>query len=192
MAGLLGLWLVAWSEQWWLLAVGAVAIVAAWTYTGSAKPYGYAGWGEVSVFVFFGPVATLGTMYTQAGTVTWWAVVASVGLGLYAVALLLINNIRDLQTDALAGKRTLAVKVGEAQARRYFAAAVTLPVLCAVVVAFAHPLVLISTVVALPSLIIALGMRMGASGQANFGVMFMGVSGVGFAYGLLMALGILI
>ncbi|WP_062294165.1 1,4-dihydroxy-2-naphthoate polyprenyltransferase [Demequina phytophila] len=186
---LLGLALVVYVSMWWLLAVGAVAIVAAWTYTGSSRPYGYAGWGEVSVFIFFGPVAVLGTMLTQAGHVTWWAVVASVGVGLYAVALLLVNNIRDLETDALAGKRTLAVKVGELRARQLFAASVTLPVVLSVVVAFAHPWVLISTVVALPSVIIAFGMRMGASGR-NFGVMFQGISGVGLAYGLLLAVGL--
>ncbi|WP_062462806.1 1,4-dihydroxy-2-naphthoate polyprenyltransferase [Demequina soli] len=185
----LGLALVAWVGMWWLLAVGAVAIVAAWTYTGTSRPYGYAGWGEVSVFAFFGPIALLGTMVTQAGHVTWWAAVASVGVGLYAVALLLVNNIRDLETDALAGKRTLAVKVGELRARQLFAGAVTLPIVCSVLISFAHPWVLISTVVALPSVIIAFGMRMGASGR-NFGVMFQGISGVGLAYGLLLAVGL--
>jgi len=188
---LLGLALVAVSGVWWLLAVGAVAIVAAWTYTGSSRPYGYDGWGEVSVFVFFGPVATIGTMLTQAGHVTWWAWVASAGVGLYAVALLLINNIRDLATDALAGKRTLAVKIGELRARQLFAATVTIPVGCAVVVAFAHPWALLATMVALPSVVIALGMRMGASG-ANFAVMFRGIGIVGLVYGLLLSVGILI
>ncbi|WP_062380762.1 1,4-dihydroxy-2-naphthoate polyprenyltransferase [Demequina pelophila] len=189
-AAVLGLLLVMLSGVWWLLAVGVVAIVAAWTYTGSDRPYGYDGWGEVSVFIFFGPVATLGTLLTQAGEVTWWAAVASAGLGLYAVALLLVNNIRDLETDLFAGKRTLPVKIGEARARQLFAACVTLPVGCSILIAFAHPWVLISTVVALPSVIIALGMRMGAAGRGNFAVMFAGISGVGLAYGLLLALGL--
>lgn len=187
----LGLALVAISGVWWLLAVGAVAVVAAWTYTGSSRPYGYEGWGEVSVFVFFGPVAVLGTMLTQAGTITWWSVVASVGVGLYSVALLLVNNIRDLENDAIAGKRTLAVKLGEASARRLFATVVMAPVICAVLVAFVHPFALAATLVALPALFIALGMRMGAGG-ANFAVMFMGISGVGLAYGLLLSFGIAI
>ncbi|WP_062383634.1 1,4-dihydroxy-2-naphthoate polyprenyltransferase [Demequina iriomotensis] len=185
----LGLALVVVSGVWWLLAVGAVAIVAAWTYTGSSRPYGYAGYGEISVFIFFGPVAVLGTLLTQAGAITLYSVWAAAGVGLYAVALLLVNNIRDLETDALAGKRTLAVKVGELRARQYFAAAVTLPVGFAVLVAFSHPWALIATVVALPSVVIAFGMRMGAAGR-NFGVMFQGISGVGLAYGLLLALGI--
>ncbi|MDN4478023.1 1,4-dihydroxy-2-naphthoate polyprenyltransferase [Demequina sp. SYSU T00039] len=191
LGAVLGLLLVWLSGQWWLLAVGAVAVIAAWTYTGSSRPYGYAGWGEVSVFIFFGPVAVLGTMYTQAGTVTWWAVAASAGVGMFSVALLLVNNIRDLATDALAGKRTLAVKLGEFRARRLFAAVVTLPIVCAVLVAFVHPFALGATFIALPALFIALGMRMGAEG-ANFRVMFAGISGVGLAYGLLLAVGIAI
>ncbi len=186
---LLGLLLVWFSGQWWMLGVGAVAIIAAWAYTGTSRPYGYEGWGEVSVFIFFGPVATLGTMLTQAGTLTWWAVAASAGVGMFSVALLLVNNIRDLATDALAGKRTLAVKLGEFRARRLFAAVVTLPILCAVLVSFVHPFALGATFVALPALFIAMGMRMGADG-ANFKVMFAGISGVGLAYGLLLAVGI--
>ncbi|SEJ13540.1 1,4-dihydroxy-2-naphthoate polyprenyltransferase [Demequina mangrovi] len=186
---LLGLALVVVSGVWWLLAVGAVAIVAAWTYTGSSRPYGYAGFGEISVFIFFGPVATLGTLLTQTGSITFYSLWASAGVGLYAVALLLVNNIRDIETDALAGKRTLAVKVGELRARQLFAGAVTLPIVCAVLVAFAHPWALIATMVALPSVVIAFGMRMGAAGR-NFGVMFQGISGVGLAYGLLLAVGI--
>lgn len=185
----LGLVLVLVTGMWWLLAVGAVAVLAAWTYTGSDRPYGYAGWGELAVFIFFGPVATLGTMVTQTSTVTWWAVVASAGVGMFAVALLLVNNIRDIETDALAGKRTLAVKVGEDKARKLFAGVVTAPIVCAVVVAFAHPFALGATLVALPAVFIALGMRMGAGGS-NFRVMFAGLSGVGLAYGLLLAVGI--
>src|SRR5664279_3891012 len=100
------------SGQWWLLIVGALAVVAAWAYTATANPYGYKGWGELMVWVFFGPVATLGTLVTQAGTVTWWAIVASAAVGLYAVALLMVNNIRDREGDELAGKRTLAVRLG--------------------------------------------------------------------------------
>ncbi|MDE0572336.1 1,4-dihydroxy-2-naphthoate polyprenyltransferase [Demequina sp. B12] len=189
-AGVLGLTLVAITGTWWLLLVGAVAIVAAWTYTGTTRPYGYAGWGEVSVFIFFGPVAVLGTMLTQTAfsgdaSITWWAVIASTGVGLYAVALLLVNNIRDADTDAVTGKLTLAVKWGVPRARRLFVASVLLPVVCAVVVAFAHPWALIATVVALPSLLIAGGMRIGAE-KVSMKVIFSAISGVGLAYGLLL------
>lgn len=192
-----GLALVVSSGMYWLLIVGAFAIWAAWHYTGSRNPYGYSGWGEVAVFIFFGPVAVLGTMLTQAGHVTWWAVVASAGVGLYAVAMLLVNNIRDLDTDALAGKRTLAVKIGSFRARQLFAATTMLPVMLAVVVAFAQPWALMATVVALPSLYFAIALRIQGAVQDKLGIeaqslhkIFGGLSAVGLIYGLLLALGI--
>ncbi|MEN9752806.1 MAG: hypothetical protein RL670_497 [Actinomycetota bacterium] len=100
------------TANWWFIAVGAVAIVAAWFYTGGKKPYGYAGLGEVVVFVFFGLVATVGTAYLQVGYLAGDAVVGGVALGCLASAVLLINNIRDIKTDQPAGKRTLAVLLG--------------------------------------------------------------------------------
>lgn len=189
-AGLLGLAAVWLTEDWWLLAVGAIAIVAAWYYTGSERPYGYAGWGEVSVFVFFGPVATLGTLWIQAGVVTWWAAVASVALGLWAVAMLLVNNIRDIETDALAGKRTLAVRIGDFRARRLYGACVMLPLLLVMVVAFAHPWVLITLALGLPCLLLALGMRLRVG--AALGPLFLGTSAIGLLYGCLLAIGIVL
>ena len=189
-AAILGLALVALSGFWWLIGVGIVAIVAAWYYTGSDRPYGYSGWGEVSVFVFFGPVATLGTMYTQVGTVTWWAVLASFSLGLFAVAMLLVNNIRDIETDAAAGKRTLAVRVGDFRARQLYAAAVSLPLLFSIFIAFSQPLVLITLLLLLPSLLLVLGMRLRVG--AALGPLFLGTSVVGLLYGCLLAVGIAI
>ena len=192
-----GLALVVASGIYWLLIVGVFAIWAAWYYTGSSKPYGYSGWGEVAVFIFFGPVAVLGTMLTQAGEITWWAVVASVGVGLYAVAMLLVNNIRDLDTDAVAGKRTLAVKVGSFRARQLFAGVTMLPVILAVVVSFVHPWALLATVVALPSLYFAIVLRIQGAMQDKLGVeaksmgkIFGGLSAVGLIYGVLLAVGI--
>ncbi|WP_062131263.1 1,4-dihydroxy-2-naphthoate polyprenyltransferase [Demequina aestuarii] len=196
-AALAGIFVVFLAGALWLLLVGLFAIIAAWTYTGSDRPYGYAGWGEVAVFAFFGPVAVLGTMYVQAGDITWWAVAASVGVGLYAVALLMVNNIRDLDTDAAAGKRTLAVKIGSHRARQLFAAVVLLPVLCAVVVAFVRPWALLATVVALPSLYFAIAMRVDGAVREQVGmpsgglkVIFAGLSAVGLVYGLALAFGI--
>jgi len=187
-AAVLGLILVALSGYWWLLGVGIVAIVAAWYYTGSSRPYGYAGWGEVSVFVFFGPVATLGTMYTQCGMVTWWAVLASFALGLFAVAMLLVNNIRDIETDAAAGKQTLAVRVGDYRARQLYAASVSLPLLLSILIAFAQPWVLLTLLLILPSLLLVLGMRLRVG--AAMGPLFLGTSAVGLVYGLVLAMGI--
>jgi 1,4-dihydroxy-2-naphthoate octaprenyltransferase len=135
LAALTGLVLVALSGTWWLIAVGALAIVAAWFYTGGPRPYGYAGLGEVFVFVFFGLVAVLGTTYTQALRVSWAALAAAVAVGSLACAILVANNLRDVPTDALAGKHTLAVRVGDATTRRFYEVLVAVPFVAAAVVA---------------------------------------------------------
>ncbi|MGY1641177.1 1,4-dihydroxy-2-naphthoate polyprenyltransferase [Geodermatophilus sp. SYSU D00703] len=120
-AGVAGLALAALSS-WWLVAVGAVCIVAAWTYTGGPLPYGYRALGEVFVFVFFGLVAVVGTTFAQTRTVEGLAVAASVPIGLLIVALLVVNNLRDIEGDAAVGKRTLAVLVGDRGTRVLFTA----------------------------------------------------------------------
>ena len=117
---LFGLILVALSGTWWLIAVGVAAVAAAWFYTGGAKPYGYLGLGEVFVFVFFGLVATAGTTYTQAHAVPWWGWLTAVGVGLIACSLLMVNNLRDIETDPAHGKRTLAVRLGYERASRLY------------------------------------------------------------------------
>jgi 1,4-dihydroxy-2-naphthoate octaprenyltransferase len=126
-AGLAGLALVSLSGQWWLLGVGAACLAGAWFYTGGRRPYGYAGLGEVAVFLFFGPVAVLGTMITQTGGTDALAIVGAVGVGTLACAVLVANNLRDIPTDTAAGKRTLAVLLGETDTRRLYAALVTAP-----------------------------------------------------------------
>lgn len=187
----LGAVLVVLSGVYWLLAVGAVAIVAAWYYTGGTRPYGYAGWGEVSVLVFFGPVAVLGTMITQVGEVTWWALAASIGIGLYSVALLMVNNLRDIETDALAGKLTYAVKVGEIAARRTFFTVILLPIVAAVVVAFWFPWALLAALVALPSLLVGLGVLTRAD-TVSAPLIFRSVGYIALAYSVLLSAGLLI
>jgi 1,4-dihydroxy-2-naphthoate octaprenyltransferase len=118
-AAAVGLVLAA-TTAWWLVAVGAVSILAAWFYTGGTKPYGYLGLGEVMVFVFFGLVAVLGTAYVQAEALTWAGLYAAVGVGALACAILVANNLRDIPTDVEAGKRTLAVKLGDARTRAFY------------------------------------------------------------------------
>ncbi len=120
LAALAGLAIVVITGQWWLLAVGAAAIAAGWFYTGGRHPYGYYGLGEVFVFVFFGLVATAGTMYVHVGEVTAEAWIAGVSVGLLACAVLMINNIRDAEQDRVAQKRTLAVLIGDLPSRLVF------------------------------------------------------------------------
>ncbi len=115
-AGVAGLVLAA-TTAWWLLAVGLVCVVAAWFYTGGSKPYGYLGLGEVMVFVFFGLVAVVGTTYVQTESWAWTALYAGIGIGALACAILVTNNLRDIPTDTVAGKRTLAVRLGDPRTR---------------------------------------------------------------------------
>jgi 1,4-dihydroxy-2-naphthoate polyprenyltransferase len=122
-AGALGVVLAA-TTSWWLILVGAAAIAAAWFYTGGPRPYGYSGWGEVFVFLFFGPVAVCGTTFVQVGRVTALSVAAAVAVGFLACALLVVNNLRDIPTDTLSGKRTLAVRLGDRGTRRFYVALV--------------------------------------------------------------------
>jgi len=119
LAAAVGLVLAA-TTTWWLVAVGAVSILAAWYYTGGKKPYGYLGLGEVMVFVFFGLVAVLGTTYVQAEEITAAAVYAAIGVGALACAILVANNLRDIPTDIEAGKRTLAVGLGAERTRAFY------------------------------------------------------------------------
>ncbi len=120
-AGVAGLALVMLSGLWWLLLVGAAAILAAWTYTGGPRPYGYAGLGEVFVFVFFGLVAVGGTAAVQVGFVSALAWVCGVAIGALSCAILVVNNLRDIPGDTVAGKRTLAVRIGDPATRRLYA-----------------------------------------------------------------------
>ena len=135
LAGLAGLLLVVLTQAWWLLVLGAACIVAAWFYTGGSRPYGYAGWGEAFVFVFFGLVATVGTTYVQLGATpeaSWWG---GVLCGAVASAILVANNLRDRAGDAAAGKHTLAVRLGDRWTRWLYVALVGLGLFAIVQVA---------------------------------------------------------
>lgn len=121
--------------SWWLVLGGALCVAAAWFYTGGSKPYGYLGFGEVSVFLFFGVAAVAGTAYVQMGRLSWLGLLASVPAGLLSCALIMINNIRDIPSDAPSGKRTLAVRLGDARSRTAYVAMVLLPFAIAAVTA---------------------------------------------------------
>ena len=109
------------TSSLWILLIGAGAMIAAWTYTGGPRPYGYAGLGEIFVFVFFGVVATVGSQFVVSHSATAVSLVASIAVGTLSCALLVVNNLRDIDGDALVGKRTLAVKMGEKATRYFFA-----------------------------------------------------------------------
>ena len=130
----------------WLLVVGALCILAGWFYTGGKKPYGYLGLGEVFVFVFFGLVATTGTTFVIIEKLTVTSFIASLVVGALACALLAVNNLRDIDGDTLAGKRTLAVRLGDKKARSFFISLFVLALLAILVLALSYPLALFGLV----------------------------------------------
>lgn len=123
----------------WLIALGALCIAGAWWYTGGSKPYGYAGLGEVAVFVFFGLIAVLGTQYTQAARVDWVGLVAAVIVGALSSAVLVANNLRDIPSDARSGKITLAVRLGDAGTRVLYQALLVIAGFLTLVLMLATP-----------------------------------------------------
>src|SRR5438128_1294513 len=138
-AAVAGLW-VSLAVDWRLLMVGATCLLAGWLYTGGPRPYGYLGLGEVFVFVFFGLVATLGTVYVETGRLTALSVLMGCGVGFLATAVLGRNTLRDIDTDAAAGKRTLATRLGRQNTR--------ISLLVLVAAAFAVPIVVFMTMLA--------------------------------------------
>jgi 1,4-dihydroxy-2-naphthoate octaprenyltransferase len=125
-ASIAGLALSAMST-WWLILVGVLSIAAAWGYTGGKNPYGYKGLGEIFVFIFFGLVATIGTYFVQADTITGSAILAGTIVGFLACAILVINNIRDRALDTESGKNTLAVRIGDRNSRLLYSTLVVSP-----------------------------------------------------------------
>lgn len=180
--------------SWWLLVVGAAALVAAWTYTGGPRPYGYAGLGEVFVFVFFGVVATLGTEYAVAMQTTLTGAVASVAVGCFACALLVVNNLRDIPTDTGSGKRTLAVRLGDTATRKFLASLVVAAAAAVVATAFTADVWALAGLVGVYAARPALdAVARGAKGRELIGVLgaigrAQMVLGVTYAAGLAVAL----
>jgi 1,4-dihydroxy-2-naphthoate octaprenyltransferase len=157
LAAVAGLVIVLLTQQWWLLAVGAAAIVAAWFYTGGKRPYGYAGLGEVAVFLFFGLAATAGTTYVIAGTVTAESWLCAVAIGCIASAVLVVNNLRDIEQDRVAGKRTLSVRIGARGSRILFGVLMLVPFLVVGYLTIFYPLaalVFLVLLLAVPAVLI--------------------------------------
>jgi len=192
-AGLAGL-LLSVALDWRLLVAGAACLLAGWLYTGGPRPYGYLGLGEVFVFLFFGLVATAGTVYVETGRVTPLAILAGCAMGFLACAILVLNNLRDIQTDSAAGKKTLATRIGLERTRVLLVALV-----CG---AFAAPVAAVAlNLAAIPSLLVLLAIppavipvRIAFSNQAGpplvGGLKRMAVAELIFA--LLFALGLLL
>ena len=157
LAAVAGLVIVIVTQLWWLLAVGVAAIVAAWFYTGGKRPYGYAGFGEIVVFLFFGVAATAGTSYVLIGVVPAEAWFGAVAIGCIACAVLLVNNLRDIEQDAKAGKRTLSVRIGSTGSRILFGVLMAVPYLVLAYLTLFYPaasLVFLTLLLAAPAVLI--------------------------------------
>jgi 1,4-dihydroxy-2-naphthoate octaprenyltransferase len=192
-AGVTGL-VLSLATDWRLVFVGAACLLAAWLYTGGPRPYGYMGLGELFVFIFFGLVATIGTAYVQELSVTPLAILAGCGLGFLATAILVLNNLRDIETDAAAGKRTLATRIGRRATR-----ALLLALVCA---AFAVPIgMFVSGLAGVTIMVMYIGIPIAAvpvrtafatrSGPALVGALKR-MAAAELAYALLMTLGLLL
>jgi len=188
-AALAGLGLAA-VTSWWLLAVGAAALLAGWGYTGGPKPYGYMGLGELFVFTFFGLVATAGTTYVVCEHITAIAWLAGCAAGCLACALLVINNLRDIPTDREVGKRTLAVRLGDARTRWLYLGLLAAAMVLWVAVAISgRPLAAIGVLGAVVAVPAVKAIRSGAKGGALIPVL--GATGKAqLVTGLLAAVGI--
>ncbi len=177
------------ATSWWLLVVGVASVLAGWFYTGGTHPYGYLGFGEVFVFVFFGLVATLGTTYVVVERIpgfAWWL---GSGAGSLACSLLVVNNLRDIPTDRAAGKRTLAVRLGDRRTRWLFVMLVSAALLVLVPVAIdGHGPVLIGLAAAVAAAQPIRRVRQGAGGSELIAVL--GATGkLQLAYGVLVTAG---
>lgn len=146
LAATVGLTLALYTHNYWLIAVGALCLLAAWFYTGGKKAYGYNGLGEISVFIFFGLIATGFTVYLQTGTYNIVTISSAVAMGMLASAMLLINNIRDIPTDLENGKKTLATKLGDGKSRAIYCLFITVPIVISGLTIIYAPLSIISLV----------------------------------------------
>ena len=190
-AAMAGLALVGLSEAWIMLPLGALSVLAAWRYTGGDNPYGYRGLGEVYVFVFFGLMATLGTLYTQADAVSWFGLIGAIGVGALASAILVANNLRDIPTDIEHGKRTLAVRLGDARTRTLYVALFTASVVALGAMSWFEPWALLGLLAVPLGLKAVRTVRAGTTGRELIPVL--AATGLyEVAYAVLIALGVVI
>ena len=191
LAALAGLAIVLLTGQWWLIAVGVLCIIAAWYYTGGKSPYGYAGLGEIAVFIFFGLIATVGTAYIQILEVDAMAVLLGINFGFYATAVLLVNNIRDVATDRESGKNTLSVRIGVKASKWLFGALLVLPVVFNLFLSALYP----ATIIGLANLMLVFPAFMaGVKGKTakDYISALKLTSFAGLGFGLLVGLGLFV
>ncbi|MDI6409938.1 1,4-dihydroxy-2-naphthoate polyprenyltransferase [Streptomyces albus] len=150
------------TVSWWLLALAAVCALGGWYYTGGSRPYGYRSLGDVSIFLYHGVIAVCATVHIQLGRVPWIALAASVPIGLLACALLTTNNLRDIPTDTVAGKITVAVRLGDRRTRVYYTLTVTVAFVSALLLAAARPWALL-VLGALPAAVLPLRRVLGGA-----------------------------
>ena len=184
---------LAYVTSWWLLAVGATAILAAWFYTGGPRPYGYAGLGEVFVFTFFGVVAVAGTAYVQTERLTVLAFLSAIPVGLLATALLVTNNLRDIPGDTVAGKRTLAVRLGDRRTRTLYISllALSLALVSLIAMQSHRGLALAALLAIVPAVPAVRAVKGGAAGRALIPVL--GATGrVQLVFGALLSVGLVL
>lgn len=191
LAAICGLAIVLLTGQWWLVVVGALSIIAAWYYTGGKSPYGYAGLGEIAVFIFFGLIATVGTAYVQILEIDPMAVLLGINFGFFATAVLLVNNIRDIDTDRLSGKKTLSVRIGVRASKWLFGTLLVLPVIFNILLASLYP----ATIIGLANLMLVFpafmaGVRGKTAKDYISALKLTSFAGLGF--GLLVGLGLFI
>ena len=165
LASVSGLFLALRTSRW-LLLVGLVAIIAAWNYTGGNKPYGYRGFGEISVFLFFGVVATVGTYFAQSQKITWQSLLISIPMGALACTILAINNLRDLPKDSQVGKHTIAVRIGDGKARFMIITLISAAIVTGLLAATITPWVFVTLLIVPLASRIALDVSQGAKGAA--------------------------
>jgi 1,4-dihydroxy-2-naphthoate octaprenyltransferase len=179
------------TTSWWLLAVGAASIAAAWFYTGGPRPYGYAGLGEVFVFLFFGLVATVGTTFVAVERITGLSIVMGCAAGCLSCAMLVVNNLRDIPGDTVAGKRTLAVRLGDARTRVLYVALLVAAAVLVVGAAAWRPAVLLALLSAPFARPAVVAVRGGARGPALIAVL--GATGrVQLVFGALATVGLVL
>jgi 1,4-dihydroxy-2-naphthoate polyprenyltransferase len=180
-----GVILVVLSQVWVLILVGALAVVAAWFYTGGKKPYGYQGMGEVVVFVFFGWVATVGTAWVMVGYIPFETWLTGAGAGFFASSVLLVNNIRDRETDALAGKKTLAVRLGNTASRVLLGVMLVMPYVIVAMLSLLFvwaPLVFVTGILTVVIIVIVASARTATELITALGLM--SINAVAYALGL--------